>query len=98
MSAVLRASIQADSCIGFFTVADAQAIPVLVQTLKEDKGEFVRFNAARALGRLKSEEAVKPLQEALKAEERELVRATAALALGRLRDSSARASLAVINS
>ncbi len=64
-------------------------LPLLV-----DKDEFVRQEAAYALGRTKSRSAVRPLIELLAKDKRDGVRGAAAVALGQIADEASVVSLA----
>ena len=64
--------------------------------LLSDKDEFVRQEAAYALGRTKSRSAVTPLVERLAKDKKDGVRGAAAVALGQIEDESAVVSLAQI--
>ncbi|MCM3904510.1 MAG: HEAT repeat domain-containing protein, partial [Pyrinomonadaceae bacterium] len=61
-----------------------------------DKDEFVRQEAAYALGRTKSRSAVTPLIERLAMDKKDGVRGAAAVALGKIGDEAAVVSLAQI--
>jgi HEAT repeat protein len=61
-----------------------------------DKDEFVRQEAAYALGRTKSRSAVKPLIERLANDKKDGVRGAAAVALGQIADEAAVVSLAQV--
>jgi HEAT repeat protein len=61
-----------------------------------DKDEFVRQEAAYALGRTKSRNAVSPLVERLAMDKKDGVRGAAAVALGKIGDEAAVVSLAQI--
>lgn len=62
--------------------------------LLNDKNEFVRQEAAYALGQTRSKSAVAPLMERLTREKKDGVRGAAVVALGRIADESAVVSLA----
>lgn len=57
--------------------------------LLQDKDEFVRREAAFALGETRSRQAVQPLVAALEGDKKESVRGAAAVALGRIGDEAA---------
>lgn len=71
----------------------AEAATLLLPLLK-DKLEFVRREAAYALGETGSRSAVQPLVELLATEKEVAVRAAAVMALGQIRDESAVPALA----
>jgi HEAT repeat protein len=64
--------------------------------LLSDKDEFVRQEAAYALGRTKSRSAVTPLIEVLAKDKKDGVRGAAAVALGEIADEAALVSLAQV--
>jgi HEAT repeat protein len=72
-----------------------EAVAALL-TLLGDKDEFVRQEAAYALGRTKSRNAVAPLTERLTTDKNDGVRGAAAVALGQIGDETAVVSLAQI--
>src|SRR5580765_7641246 len=65
----------------------------LLIPLTKDKLEFVRREAAHALGETRSRSAVAPLVELLAMDKEASVRAAAAIALGRIKDDSAAPAL-----
>jgi HEAT repeat protein len=71
----------------------AEAATLLMPLLK-DKLEFVRREAAYAIGQTRNRSAVQPLTELLTTEKEVSVRAAAAIALGQIRDESAVPALA----
>jgi HEAT repeat protein len=70
-----------------------EAVPALLDVLRNDRDQHVREEAARALGMLGDRAAVDPLLMALRADRGAHVREEAATALGRLGDLSAKAPL-----
>ena len=65
-------------------------------TLLSDKDEFVRREAAYALGHSRSRSAVAPLIDRLKADKKGEVRGAAAVALGQIGDATAASALAAV--
>jgi HEAT repeat protein len=74
--------------------ADESAVALI--PLLNDKDEFVRQEAAYALGKTKSRSAVAPLVERLSIDKKDGVRGAAAVALGQIGDEAAVVSLAQI--
>ncbi len=70
------------------SLPSSEAATFLIPLLK-DKLEFVRREAAYALGETRSRSAVGPLTEILAVDKEAAVRAAAAIALGQIRDDSA---------
>jgi HEAT repeat protein len=80
---------QAAYDLGRMAVAAAAAVPDLIQALQVDESEGMRYNAARALGRIGDPSAIPALTHALQGDARRDVRYYAAQALGRIGDPSA---------
>lgn len=70
-------------------IGDAKAVPVLNKILLHDEDPFVRYDAAKALGRIKSADSVYSLITALKTDNNWMVRGGCADALGKTGDKSA---------
>ncbi len=69
-------------------IGDEQAVPVLNEILLKDKNQFIRYDAARALGSINSPDSVFTLTTALKRDKSWLVKGGCAWALGETSDSS----------
>lgn len=68
---------------------DSRAVPKLCEILTEDKGLYVRYDAARALGEIGDADSVYTLITALKNDSEWLVKGGCAVALGKIGDSKA---------
>ncbi len=68
-------------------IGDEQAVPVLNEILLKDKNQFIRYDAARALGSINSTDSVFTLTKALKKDKSWLVKGGCAWALGETGDS-----------
>lgn len=88
-SAVIRAT----AAKAVLSLAPDESVTVLLPLLK-DKDEFVRREAAYALGRTRSRNATAALSERLLTDKEDGVRAAAAVALGDIADEDAVVSLA----
>lgn len=87
--------VRATAANALLSVPGDEAVPALVPLLK-DQDEFVRREAAYALGQTRSRGAVPPLLERLTTDKSEGVQAAAAVALGMIGDESAIVVLAQV--
>jgi HEAT repeat protein len=85
--------VRATAATAISSLSSGERAAVLIPMLT-DKDEFVRREAAFALGHAHDQSAVQPLIERLTSDKEDSVRGAAAVALGELRDATATLSLA----
>lgn len=87
--------VRATAPAAVLSLPEEESTPALIPLLS-DKDEFVRQEAAYALGKTRSKSAVAPLIERLNLDKKDGVRGAAAIALGQIGDEAAVVSLAQV--